>query len=418
MHLPTGPLLLGLSLSILGPSQLEASPTAHQMESPPRESQLNGVVPDPDSTTHVGIHPGGGGLYLKDGDVHARLMGYLQPTLAVFPRTPDRRDAPGAFSIRRARLDLLVELYDEFTFFVELDGAPTTRTALVEGWINWRLHGEGVQFRAGKFIGRFSAENGRSSRAIDTVERFMALNSMFLLPALDTQTGVMLHGTGLAGGWLDYSLGIYNGNGSANANIPENNGSKEIQLKVALTLRPDLQVAGALDWSREEEQVLQLADLGFNTYTSVPVEGIRRGVGGDLRWEGEQGTSIRAEALSFRFHQAMEDPSPGARGEPPAPDRRIGLHGGFVQPAHFVRGGPQEGVQLLARGEWVRLNGISDEGVDTLLALTLGANIFPNANTRAQLNAVLTHSNGPSSARGFDSARWSPLLLAQLQFKL
>lgn len=364
--------------------------------------------------TGVGLDPGGGGLFVRGEDFEVRLLGYIQPTGMLFPRSLERPDAPGAFSIRRARLDLLVELQEDYTLFVELDGAPTDRTALVEAWLNWRVRGDGLQVRAGKFIGRFSAENTLSSRDLDTVERFMALNSMFLLPALDTQTGAMVHGTGLAGGRLGYSLGVYNGNGSANENRSEDNAAKEVQARVDAGLRSDLSMGLALDWTREEAQTLRLLDLGFNTYASVPVEGRRYGVGGNLAWtRGE--TSLRAEGLAFRFEAPPPSPDPS---DAESGSDRVTLHGGFLQGGRFVRGGPGRGIQLVARAEWARLGAPANPDTNTLAGLTAGVNAFPHPNGRLQLNAVLTRSTGPSAHQGFESARWMPMLLGQLQFKL
>lgn len=423
------------------PSQATALRSPGLSEEVPQEGDGGDGGPSRSEATSpdVGLHPGGGGLYVRGPDYHLRLLGYIQPTLSVFPRSLDRPDGPAPFSIRRARVDLLVELHGDYTLFLELDGAPAGRTALVEAWLDWRLRGDALRVRAGKFIGAFSTENARSSRAIDTVERFMALNAMFLLPALDTQTGAMLHGAGLLGGRLGYSLGLYNGNGSANVNIPEDNASKEVQAKLtwsfpAPPLGGDrLEVSAAFDLSREEEQVLRLADLGFNTFAAVPVVDRRWGFGGDLRWIRGP-ASLRAEGLAFRFR---------------SPDREegAGLRGGFLQPAWFLSGDEEGGLQLLLRAEWAGLDGAPttvDEaspgeeaagserseglaggpgagdgvsGVDALYGVTLGANYFPNANARLQVNAILTRSNGASSRQGFDEARWTPMLLTQLQFK-
>lgn len=48
--------------------------------------------------------------------------------------------------------------------------------------------------RAGKFINPFSPKNNRSTSRLTTIERYSGLNSIFLLPALDAQFGVMFFG--------------------------------------------------------------------------------------------------------------------------------------------------------------------------------------------------------------------------------
>lgn len=350
----------------------------------------------------AGIDAGGGGAFLRHGDLELRLLGYVQPTLSVFPHELGRPDAPGAFSIRRARVDFLASLGDDHTLFLEIDGAPAARTALVEAWLDWRLIGPALRVRAGKFIGHFSTENLRSSRSLLTVERYMALNSMFLLPGLDTQTGVLLHGDGLAGGRLGWAVGVYNGNGSASANRGEDNDAKEVQARLTLTPWPALSASVAVDWTREAEQRLRLLDLGFNEYVGVAVEGERRGVGADLAWS-RGAWSVAAEGLGFRF----DTPDGGD----------VGLWGGYVEPAWFASGDGAGGLQLLLRAETSRLVDGPPAQADALFALTGGANYHPTGNARLQVNAVAHRVNGPASAQGFETARWIPVLLTQLQFK-
>lgn len=88
------------------------------------------------------------------------------------------------------------------------------------------------------------------------------------------------------------------------------------------------------------------------------------GVEGDLAWERRE-WSLAAEGPTFRF----DTPDGGD----------VTLAGGYLQPAWFVKGDASNGLQL---------------------------------------NAVAHRVNGPAPAQDSASARWVPLLLAQLQFKL
>src|SRR5262245_43074342 len=148
----------------------------------------------------AGFNKGGGGVFLKGEEYNFRLLGYAQAVGSVFDSRFDRADENGDFSIRRARIDFAADFYDDYSIFVEFDGGPTNAQTgqsdfgLVEARINWKIVEDDVQLRAGKFISPFSQENFRSSRDIDTVERYMALNSIFALPALDAQFGAMLYG--------------------------------------------------------------------------------------------------------------------------------------------------------------------------------------------------------------------------------
>lgn len=369
------------------------------------------------SSVAAGFHPGGGGFYIQGEQAKLRLLGYAQAVGSFSDGSLGRNED---FSVRRARINFLADFFEDYQLFIELDGAPSARTALVEARLNWRIRDDALQLRAGKFTSQFSRENARSSRSIDTIERFMALNSMFLLPGLDSQFGLMAHGRVLEERSLGWSLGVYNGNGSANANVRDDNSSKEVQAKVDYDFTPNLNAGLAFDYSREEEQTLSLADLAFNRFVSVPVTGDRYGVGGDVFWENGP-LSLRSEWLYFQFDSDIESD--------------VSLWGGFVQPAWFLTGHRSGGLQLLVRGEVAVLDAsqqrrdtssvdgappfevVQFTGGDTLYAVTLGANWFVNPNVELKINGIFSYFDGASEERGFAGSRWNQMLLTQLQFK-
>lgn len=349
----------------------------------------------------VGVEPGGGGFYLRQDPFELRLLGYVQATGSVFDPTLSAPPSTTAFSIRRARLDFLIRFYEDFEFFLELDGAPG-RTALVLARLNWKLAGEALQLRAGKFISRFSTENTRSSRSLDTAERYLALNSLFLLPALDTQFGVLAHGRLGSEQRLRWSVGVYNGNGKASDNLAENNDSKEIQAKLGYRVRETLQASVSVDYSREEKQQLSLVDVGFNRFVTVPIRGDRFGVGASTAWQRGP-WSVRAEGLGFRFDAVDQS--------------TVGLYGGGVQPALFLTGDHEEGVEVLLRLQTSYLDADTGSRGNALYAATPGVNWFVNPNVRLQVHGGLTYFNGASEQQGFDESQLLPSLLTQLQFK-
>ena len=354
-----------------------------------------------EQSVQAGVIPGGGGFYIEDEDFRLRTLGYIQAQGEAFDGALDR-DSSRDFTVRRARINFLVDMYDDFEFFLELDGAPGGRTAMVEARLNWQIVDEALQLRFGKFTSQFSTENARSSRSIDTIERYLALNSMFLLPALDTQFGVMAHGRlGEQQTW-EYSLGLYNGNSSANVNERDNNDDKEVQATLSYHWTPQLQTGVSTSYTREQEQTLSLVDAGFNTFTSVEVDGNRRGLGADFFWHSGP-WSLRGEGMHFRFAGSDHD--------------RAELSGGFIQPVWFISGNENGGTQLLLRGETARLSGDTGGDGDTLHALTAGVNWFVNPNVRLQANAIASHFDGGSSEQGFDDSRTLGSLLTQLQFK-
>ena len=360
------------------------------------------------AATAVGLNPGGGGFYVEGDDYRFRLLGYVQAVGTLIDGAIDRPDEPGDFSVRRARIDFLADFYDDYEVLVELDGGPgTTPTAqsdfaLVEARLNWKVDGDALQLRFGKFTTPFSRENARSSRSIDTIERYIALNSLFLLPAVDVQFGAMVHGRVGPDQKIGYFAGVFNGNGRANDNLSDDNGDKELQAKLTYDFNAEWSAGVAVDYSREENQLLALADLAFNRFVQVEVEDDRVGFGADVFWERGP-WSFRAEGLAFRF----ETPDQG----------NVGLVGGFVQPAWFVTGDAQGGVQLLARPEFAHLDADTGGDGNTLYSLTLGVNWFVNPNVRVQVGPALTYFDGSSALQGFAGDRTSALLLTQLQFK-
>lgn len=358
----------------------------------------------------VGYNAGGGGFYVREGDNELRVLGYVQNSLTTFDSTLNRSDENGDFFIRRARLDFLANLGENVELLLEIDGGAGTATqgasdfALVEARTNIKLLDDDLQLRAGKFTSQFSTENARSSRSIDTIERYMALNSLFLLPAVDVQFGVMLYGyLGDNNNWW-YSAGVYNGNGRANDNLSDDNGDKEVQTKLTyFSNDKNFSASLALDYSTEEQQNLQLFDLGFNSYVSVPVDGERKGMGGDVYFK-KGPWSFRSEGMAFQFDGVNED--------------NVGLYGGFIQPSYFLYGDHNKGLEMLWRGDIAYIDADTGNNGDTIFASTLGVNWFINPNTRLQFNSIFTHFDGPSAIRGFDDERTTPMLQTELQLKL
>lgn len=387
----------GFRTAVCGSSLALAAVATHAAE-----AELDERVTEVEQV-RAGVHPGGGGFFIETDELRLRVLGYVQAQTDLQDSRLER-DASRDFHVRRARINFLVDLYDDFEFFMELDGAPEGRTALVEARLNWRLRDDALQLRAGKFTSQFSTENARSSRSIDTIERHLALNSMFLLPALDTQFGVMLHGrAGSDEGW-SYSLGVYNGNSSANENVRDDNNSKELQAKITRQWDPHWSTSLAVNYSREEEQELALVDTGFNSFVAVDVEGVRRGLGGDVHWERGP-WSVRAEGLFFRFDTPEGDDAD--------------LAGGFIQTTRFIDGDEHGGTQALLRLETSRLNGETGEHGDAIHALTAGVNWFLNPNVRVQVNGIAYRFNGtsPQDQQNLEQAHTLYTAMGQLQYK-
>lgn len=373
------------------------------------------VAPAVDSTDDerwdVGYNPGGGGFFFRspDGDLQMRLLGYIQMTGALFHDDFERDDAPGDFAVRRARLDWLVDFGERYTFFAEIDGGPgstpgSSDFALVEAKLTTQLLPEDrLDLVIGKYVSPFSTEDRISSRSLDTAERYIALNSLFLLPAVDVQFGAMLKGKS-PDQRFEWYAGVFNGNGRANDNLSDDNGDKEIQLKAFYRTNERLRFGLGFDFSKEEVQSLQLRGLTFTPYTAIPIEGERRGLTADFLWQ-DGPLSFRGEGIAFEFTDSDAE-----------------LAGGFVQGAYFLEGDPLGGRQLVLRVETATIDSdLVEIPGDRIDAVTLGLNWFYGGNYRVQINAIAEHYDGlsnlaPGTSR-VEGDGWKPYLLTQLQIK-
>jgi hypothetical protein len=379
----------------------------------PRGAAAQSAAPDKPWT--VGINPQGGGVFVKspDGKSLFRLYGYAQPTLTLTDRDNGASFEQSDFRVRRARLDFAADFEERYKLFVEIDGAPSDGTALVEAWAQAGWSGDRHHLRMGKFITPFSSENLRSSRALDTVERYLALNAMFGLPALDVQFGAMLWGNLDPGKRLAYSVGVWNGNASAGAavvngqrgNARDNNGDKEIQARLSMKWTEELTTGAAVDVDREEAQTLQLSSYSGGRFLALPVVGNRRGVDLDAHWKRGR-LSFDSEWLRSDFRDSDAD-----------------LSGGYVQGAFWARGGEADGgVQPVLRLETARMGGAAATHAELdgrrIDAVTAGANVWLNGRTRWQINAIGEHFDGRGNGSFQAGSGWRPTVLSQFQIKL
>lgn len=395
----------------------------------------------------IGLNPNGGGLFFQSPDENFRLriFGYAQ---AQFTLT----DGANGFAfdnfdtrIRRARLDWIADFYKRYELFIEIDAAPLGGTSLVEARLNAKIIDDKLQLRLGKFTTPFSFENFRSSRAIDTIERYIALNAMFSVPALDVQTGGMIWGnlplgpereyiqrdsslkppyppgvtqdtTGKLGGvakkfkpQLTYYLGFWNGNASASNESPlgfggnarDNNEDKEVQAKLVWQPHQHWTVGAGYDYNTSESgEALVLGSLSGAAYIRSPVGGTRNGAEFDFLYEPGR-FSLRGEGIYFDFDGAD-----------------LTLGGGFLQAAYFVTGDAGGGLQPLIRLEHAELDGDAIAGVDgnSISALTIGVNWFLNGNVRFQLNYIGEYFDGAGNANIGDES-YRNTVLSQLQIK-
>ncbi len=307
-------------------------------------------------------NPGNGfTINLPDQQANAKVLGYIQSTFNFYG-AHENGAVSNEFYVRRARLDFIFRYRDRYELFFEFDGAGSARTQMVLAQMDMEYLTDHF-IRVGKFITPFSPENNRSSKRLSTVERYSALNSLFLLPALDTQFGVMLFGRIQN---LDYYLSVTNGNASASANIREDNNHKDVQLRLAYPIRDNIRYGLSFYHSNHKRQTLKLVGHSFSAYNEVPVTGRRYGMLVDSEWYyGNWHTS--GELFLIRFHEPLSD------------DHQAGLfYGSYSELGYRLHGDDRNGHQLIGR---IEAGQIFDrhpdlQGVSRLYSLLAGHNWY------------------------------------------
>jgi hypothetical protein len=360
----------------------------------------------------VGLNPNGGGAFLKSPDAKTlfRLYGYAQPQFTWTDAAHKQTFGTTDFRVRRARLDFSADYDDRFKLWIEIDGAPADGTALVEAYAQGAFVRERLVLRFGKYISPFSSENLRSSRALETVERYLALNAMFGLPALDVQFGPMLFGAIDSGKKVSYQVAVFNGNSSAGAavasgqrgNARDNNSHKDFQARLNYKATSELTLGGAYDNDVEEAQTLTLSSYSGARFVTAAVKGKRIGWDADAHFKKGK-LAVDAEWLHADFG-----------------DSSVTLHGGYVHASYWVSGNEAKGAQAVLRGEYQQADGNAVAAADgtTMTAVTVGTNLWWLGVARLQIDVILEHVNGNGNAGVYTSGSgWHPTLLSQLQVK-
>jgi len=400
-----------LFLVVSGTAWAQNSPGTEQSPTPsltPEEEKIQKEVArqmaemDKKNGWKFGLRPNGGGFFAHspDDNIQFRLLGYAQAVGTVVDKDYVNSFGSSDIRVRRARVGWYLLYQKKYELFVEYDGVPVTGN-LVEARINWKLKGDKVQFRAGKMVVPLSEEGWRSSRNYDTVERFIALNTLYGLPAEDTQIGVMIHGQVLKDNKLTYYLGAWNGNAAAADNPRDNNSEKEYQAKITYKVSPDFRFGVGVDDAIEEPQTIKLNSLTGTRFADIAINGVRRGGDADFLYE--------KKALSFRGEALHMDWS----------DSDVTLDGGFLQGAYFLKGDYNGGVQPLLRVETASVkadHAAAGQRTSRINAVTAGVNCYLNNNVRVQLNAIGEDFNRASN-KSVHGDGLKPSFLAEIQMR-
>ena len=321
----------------------------------------------------------GNGLHInsKDNKFDFLFSGYIN-TIFDYHNINQNGSIDNSFSVHRARIDLGFNYLNDYNMFFEFDAAGQ-RTEMVLAQIQARIFSTNYII-AGKFINPFSPENNRSTSGLSTIERYSGLNSMFLLPALDAQFGLMYYGTASN---FDYYLSLTNGNGQASQNISENNNSKDMTVRIGYTTSKYFKFGLSLDYTKEELQQLNLVDHTFESFNTANVYGRRLGYLGNFKFENNP-FLLRGEIFQYNFNDNLS-----------SFNEVKNFLGGYFEIGYFLFGDRNNGVQTIGRFETARYGKTVQgfEGPTVLNSYLLGTNWYANTVFNFQLNFIYEDAN-------------------------
>lgn len=163
------------------------------------------------------------GLRLKAGkDFEGRIGAYVIAHGTFFIKE-NERDSIDTISIREAGVEVYGRLWEAWEVFVSPRIMPGG-TVLYYGWAEFNKW-EVLKLRAGLFKEPYSLEVAEHTKWMDMPE-----NSLMSLHDPNRDLGAMIHGE-VAGGILNYSVGLFNGNGAGGA---DENSDKDVAARVVL----------------------------------------------------------------------------------------------------------------------------------------------------------------------------------------
>lgn len=325
------------------------------------------------------IYEPGNGLHIKSKDNKFDFLfsGYIN-TIFDYHNINQNGTIDNSFSVHRARIDLGFNYLNDYNMFFEFDAAGQ-RTEMVLAQIQARIFSTNYVV-AGKFINPFSPENNRSTSGLSTIERYSGLNSMFLLPALDAQFGLMYYGTASN---ISYYLSLTNGNGQASQNISENNNSKDLTARIEYKTSKYFKLGLSIDYTKEEEQRLNLVDHTFESFNTANVYGRRLGYLGNIKFENYPFT-LRGEIFQYNFNESLS-----------SMNEVKNFLGGYFEIGYILFGNKDNGVQTIGRFETARYGKTAQgfTGPTVLNSYLFGTNWYANTVFNFQLNLIYEGAN-------------------------
>jgi Phosphate-selective porin O and P len=331
----------------------------------------------------------GDGLHIKSEEQNWDFLfsGYIN-SIYSFHNSNENDAIQNSFSVHRARIDLGFDYMKDYALFFEFDAAGQ-RTEMVLAQVQARLF-DNNYLLAGKFIDPFSPENNRSTSRLTTIERYNALNSIFLLPGLDAQYGIMFFGSSSS---FNYYLSVTNGNGEAAQNLPENNENKAVTARLEYKASDKFNFGGSIDFAEEKNQALSLVDHTFESFNNASINGPRTGYLINFEFKNNPWL-FRGESFYYDFQNSLSNQN-----------QLQGFLGGYLELGYFLYGNEENGLQLIGRYESARYEktyvpaGRQTQlfsGPSILNSYLLGTNWLAGNVFSFQVNLIYEDANRPS----------------------
>ncbi|HKI79940.1 MAG TPA: porin [Ignavibacteriaceae bacterium] len=348
----------------------------------------------------------GNGIHFKSNDNKFDLLlsGYIN-TMFAYHNLNQNNSIQNSFSVHRARLDLGFDYSGDYGGFFELETAGQ-RTAMVLAQVQVRLFDKNY-IMAGKYIDPFSPENNRSTSRLTTIERYSGLNSVFLLPGVDTQYGLMFFGMNSN---INYFVSITNGNGAAGQNISENNDSKNITGRLDYKLNENVSFGGSASYAKEQPQILSLLDHTFESFSNANIMGGRIGYLAHFEYDNNP-VLLRGEIFRYNFREDLS-----------FQNQVKDFTGAYAEAGYFLSGNSEHGFQLIGRFETARYSNVISNfaGPTALDSYIFGTNWFMNNIFSFQVNLIYEKANSvsliPNSRKTGKDSEFLFLTTLQLRF--
>jgi phosphate-selective porin len=215
------------------------------------------------------------------------VSGYVQPRYTHVD--PDDAGSTGSFGVRRARVTVRGDAYEDFAYYVQVDFAGSS-TKLMDGWIARRFSPL-FTLAAGQAKAPFGRQQLTSDSGLQFVDRGI-LDPRFN-PA--RQPGVWVSG-GVAEAQLAYSAGIFNGEGINLAN--DDKDFMRVARVVWTPLGAYAPEESSQDFPERPRLALGLAVISTTVGTTSPYDALR--VGGEAAFK-VGGFSAVAEFVQERL---------------------------------------------------------------------------------------------------------------------